>query len=742
MFIYIYILGESSHLFFTSVASVKLCLLLQCSCNNETEIPSHLLQDIVSETHRNFTLKVIFYIDQDTAVVGNQIEDRCGQLCENSTPKKTSSLESLLYVTFDLIRSEKERVESDSTNELHIISITPHYDTNPRHFSKERYHPLITSILEEASIRQTSLHFLVEPKGQMKYLGDPLQSVTYTDHTHFNKGLTLASLISSGQGESIQAHFLSAGLYCSLAQYNPSTLSTIIHSSPFFWSALPFNVQYQDKCGDKDCSHYCSPIHGCMKESDSERNSIEMNRVSLSEVEFVTSHADINQWSSSTSSLSKAKTLSILEPSSSTPFPLDRVVTGIPKTVPWTSYEDLVETNKPLLIDSSDLSKWPALSRWSMSYLSKKIKETSFVKCSDDYLTFDPDSKSPLKLNLSLPYKVKNMSSDLFFDCVEGNSCSDSFKGHYYFGPVPDNLKSDVTPDSFLYRSEEDLSAARQYVWISSPGMITHGHFDQDYNLFTQILGTKRFTFWSPSQHESLYMFPRIHPLWHKSRINFRDPDVKKFPAFSHTSALQVTVGPGDLLFIPPYTWHYVETLSPSVSLSTWSHDYHMYYHMNSVYGHDHKFDLIASPKGQMYTLRLYLDMLIQNLYGFNETTSYFARLLANRFSGLEDLFPPEKEDMSICEGIKGEIPLSYHTHGFVKLDVQVIGEHFKALSPEVMDILFGNYVEEIASQVVGVDKILAFFRYCFQGQAYTVTSPDQVEHSLWDYPDLNEKKN
>ena len=138
-----------------------------------------------------------------------------------------------------------------------------------------------------------------------------------------------------------------------------------------------------------------------------------------------------------------------------------------------------------------------------------------------------------------------------------------------------------------------------------------------------------------------------------------------------------------------------------------------------------------------MYTLRLFLDMLVQDLYGFNETTVYFARLLAARFSGLEDLFPPERDDPRLCEGIKGQIPLSYHTHGFVKLDVQVIGEHFKALgSIEVMDILFANYVEEISSQIVGVDKLAAFFRYCFQGQTYTVTSPGQPEHSLWDYPD------
>ena len=41
--------------------------------------------------------------------------------------------------------------------------------------------------------------------------------------------------------------------------------------------------------------------------------------------------------------------------------------------------------------------------------------------------------------------------------------------------------------------------------------------------------------------------------------------------------------------------------------------------------------------------------------------------------------------------------------------------------------------------QVVGVEKVLAFFRYCFLGQTYYTTDPDSPEHSLWDHKDATD---
>ena len=102
-----------------------------------------------------------------------------------------------------------------------------------------------------------------------------------------------------------------------------------------------------------------------------------------------------------------------------------------------------------------------------------------------------------------------------------------------------------------------------------------------------------------------------------------------------------------------------------------------------------------------MYALRLYLDMLIHEMYGFNMTSEFFARLLKLHFDGLEDLFLPHPNDHFICSRREdGKIPTAIHVHGYVKLDVEIVGYHFRSLKHVVRDILFLDYVEEIASQV------------------------------------------
>lgn len=139
-----------------------------------------------------------------------------------------------------------------------------------------------------------------------------------------------------------------------------------------------------------------------------------------------------------------------------------------------------------------------------------------------------------------------------------------------------------------------------------------------------------------------------------------------------------------------------------------------------------------------MFALRIYLDMMVHHLYGYNETGQFFTRLLSSRYLGLEHLFPPAPDDLNICQGsIPNKIPTCIHIHGDAKLDMSVIGSHFLSLAPEVMDILFQDYVEEITAQVVGVKRMLAFFRFCFLGQEYYVTEMSDDEHSLWDYSDI-----
>ena len=173
-------------------------------------------------------------------------------------------------------------------------------------------------------------------------------------------------------------------------------------------------------------------------------------------------------------------------------------------------------------------------------------------------------------------------------------------QGHrtVHFGGVPDALKEaleseDESENSQLYASDDDEKRARQFMWLSSPSVRTHTHFDSDRNSFVQLLGTKRFFLWHPRQTPLLCPFPRLHPLWHKSRADFEAPDLTIIPCanYSSSEALTVDVGPGDVLYIPPFYWHTVETLTPSLSLSTISRWPALYEHLNAIYRYDYLWD-------------------------------------------------------------------------------------------------------------------------------------------------------
>ena len=608
----------------------------------------------------------------------------------------------------------------------------------------------LIDIIEMSNSDRHAYHFFMNSR--YNAFGSTLDCVEYDDGTHYNKALTLSKLIKHGHANSLQAHLLAKGVYV--------TVNSIDNLLNFKYPSINdvFGIPYKDMCVGITCNNgeYCSVLHGCVSNNSVSNNCViniaDNNHVNLNQEQFTRSH-DIqpryNNWSNNSC------ILSIVQNSTKT---ISDIITDEVVTINWAVNKPfinkLINDNKPVLMKNTIVNKWNALKLWNIQYICDNIDTFVNVKCSNSYVTFDPDYTTPLKLNISVPYDIRNMTKETFCECLHFNKCGE-YKGYYYFSKVPKTLSHDILPNDYLFHTEKDKTSQKQYIWISSKGMITHGHFDQDYNIFVQVVGEKRFTLWSPSQHELMYVYPRIHPMWHKSRINFASPNINTFPNFVHSKGIQIIVKPGDILYIPPYTWHYVETLSSSISLSTWSHDYHMYDHMNAIYGHDHKFDLIQSKKGtypimyynsyyyycyycyyycyllgQMFALRMYLDLLIQDLYGYKETTKYFSKLLSLRFTGLHHLFAPSINNSLLCNELL--LPTCQHVYGYVTLDVNIIGSHFKALKPHIMDILLMDYIEEITAQIVGVNMVLSFFRYCFQGQDYYLTEIGQPDHSLW----------
>lgn len=72
---------------------------------------------------------------------------------------------------------------------------------------------------------------------------------------------------------------------------------------------------------------------------------------------------------------------------------------------------------------------------------------------------------------------------------------------------------------------------------------------------------------------DSKYMYQSRIPFEEStiySEVNIKHPDLEKYPLFGKASPYVVELEPGDILFVPHHWWHYVESLTDSISINTW----------------------------------------------------------------------------------------------------------------------------------------------------------------------------
>ena len=177
------------------------------------------------------------------------------------------------------------------------------------------------------------------------------------------------------------------------------------------------------------------------------------------------------------------------------------------------------------------------------------------------HVYLEPDTTAALRPRLHTPQRAANWSADALFGALEaaerdmaaaGGSYNPGSaaarrewrartegydRGLLHFGAVPDALAAELQPGNLLYLTAADAAARMQYTWMSSPGLRTHTHFDSDHNVFVQLIGRKRFVLWAPNQTAHLCPFPRLHPLWHKSRADFEAPDTSLPPCANYSRA-------------------------------------------------------------------------------------------------------------------------------------------------------------------------------------------------------------
>ena len=111
--------------------------------------------------------------------------------------------------------------------------------------------------------------------------------------------------------------------------------------------------------------------------------------------------------------------------------------------------------------------------------------------------------------------------------------------------------------------------------WFGTSGTVTALHFDGFDNLLCQVAGFKYIRLFAPSQSARLYA---RHSAPHSSQISPLEMTTKeeaaqvaaKFPLLAGCASSELLLGPGETLFIPAGTWHYVRSLTTSLSVNFW----------------------------------------------------------------------------------------------------------------------------------------------------------------------------
>jgi len=121
---------------------------------------------------------------------------------------------------------------------------------------------------------------------------------------------------------------------------------------------------------------------------------------------------------------------------------------------------------------------------------------------------------------------------------------------------VPDSIRNDVSDVSFLVQPWRKVLEVN--LWSGSNNITTPLHYDVTHNFYVQIRGRKRFVLFPPKDWRKLYLFPRVHPSSRSSQIAAQMPDVdtKSFPDFEGAQPYEVVLEAGDVLFIPAYWFH------------------------------------------------------------------------------------------------------------------------------------------------------------------------------------------
>lgn len=229
--------------------------------------------------------------------------------------------------------------------------------------------------------------------------------------------------------------------------------------------------------------------------------------------------------------------------------------------------ESMIANEEPILLTNSGVIS--SALKWDLDYLKENLGSGSFsvyTSKSSKFMYYD-DKRAKQWPNFIPPTQRIQMKFDEF--CSRIRDIEASGTRLYLQQMLDDTVGKNIVKDFLEFKWKWLTEMQRKMNWgsltsnlllIGLPGNITPVHYDEQQNFFSQLTGFKRVLLFHPNQFQCLYPFPLYHPCDRQSQVDFDDPDFERFPKLKDIKGFEVIVGPGDVLYIPMYWWHHVES--------------------------------------------------------------------------------------------------------------------------------------------------------------------------------------
>jgi lysine-specific demethylase 8 len=248
------------------------------------------------------------------------------------------------------------------------------------------------------------------------------------------------------------------------------------------------------------------------------------------------------------------------------------VIERIENPSPELFYRSFVRPNRPVVI-TGVADKWPAIERWSPEYFRSSFPQARviFTAWESDNSSNDPADYYEKRRKLGT-----RLGSFIDFMNAEKDFSRNYITQFPVFREIPELLEDIHQPDVLMSVPTYAPTALRSRLkkeptmWLGPAQTVTPIHFDGADNLLVQIYGRKKLTLVAPAESDCLY-YPclRLGHV-HYSPVDVEEPDLERFPKYAKATPLEVTLEPGEMLFIPVRWWHHARSLEKAISLNFW----------------------------------------------------------------------------------------------------------------------------------------------------------------------------